>query len=123
VLPADCGEFPFTSAAQFTLHSIATRRRPASAEALDESSELEQIRHTEERTLLAHHQLRIRSNEVGPLYRNRADGCLVHPQQQASARAIVPLTYANELLSTQWMKRVRHANKARRSDRSLCILD
>jgi hypothetical protein len=67
VLPAACGGFVFTYAAQFTLHSIAAHHRPASAEVLDKSSELEQIRHAQERALLAHHQLRIRSNEVGPL--------------------------------------------------------
>jgi hypothetical protein len=122
-LSARCGVFAFTAAAQFALHLIGRLHRIASAEPIDQSSELHKVRNAEERALLAHDHLRIRGNEVGPLRRNGADGLPIDPQQNASSVAGIALAYANEILSTQGVKRMRDAYKARRWNRNICILD
>jgi hypothetical protein len=93
------------------------------AEPLHQSREFHQVRHAEERALLAHDHLRIWRNEVCPLRRNGADALAIDLQEQASSRAVVPLAHANQLLSAQGVKRMRDAHKARRCDRSICILD
>jgi hypothetical protein len=51
-----------------------------SAELVYESSKFDQIRHAEERSVLAHDDLWVKSNEVRPLRRNRADGLVIDPQ-------------------------------------------
>ena len=122
-MSARCGVFAFTVAAQFALHIIGRLHRIASAEPLDQSSELHKVRNAEKCALLAHDHLRIRSDNVGPLRRNRAAGFPIDPQQQASAIAGIALAYANELLSTQGVKRMRDAYKARGWNRNICILD
>jgi len=73
--------------------------------------------------MLAYDDLRVRRNEIGPLQRNRADGRILDLQQKAPSIGVAPLAHANEFLAAQWMKRVRDAHKARRCDRSMCILN
>lgn len=93
------------------------------SEAIYQQRELQQVRHAEERALLAQDHLRIRRNEVGPLWRNGTHGLAIDPQEEASPIAGVPLAHAHQLLSAQRVKRMGDAHKARRCDRSIRILD
>ena len=76
--------------------------------------EVEQIRHAEERTVLAYDDFRIRGGKIRPLRQNRADSHLVNLQQQTPAVNVVALAHADELIAAQWMKWVRDAYKTRR---------
>ena len=80
---------------------------------LHQPREFEQIRHAKERTMLAQDDLRIGSNEIRPLRRNRADGHIIDSQQETSSIAVVPLAHAGELFAPMWMERVRDAHKTR----------
>jgi hypothetical protein len=71
----------------------------------------------------AHDDLRIRSNAVRPLWRNRANGYIIDAEQQTLSIAVVPLTYARELPAAERMERVRYPHKARGCDRLACISD
>ena len=73
--------------------------------------------------MLAYHDLRVRSDEIRPLLRNSADCPIIDLQQQTPSIKIASLAHASELSATQWMKRVRDANKTRCWDRNTCILD
>ena len=73
--------------------------------------------------MLAYNNLQVRSNEVRPLRRNRADGRIIDSEQETSSITVVPLAHAGELFAAQWMERVRDAHKARRWDRGTCTLD
>ena len=120
---AVCGVFSLTLAAEFTLHTICLLQRITSAQLIYQPCEFQQIRHAEERTLRADDDLRIRSHEIRPLRWNRADGRLIDLQQESSARPVVPLAHARELLAAERMEWVRDAHKARRCDCNTCILD
>jgi len=85
----------------------------ALAELVHKPRKFEQIRHAEERTVLAYDDFRIRGGKIRPLRQNRADRHLIHLQQQTLAVNVVALAHANELLAVQRMKRVRDAYKAR----------
>src|SRR5271170_4575163 len=69
----------------------------------------------------AHDNLRIRSNEIRPLRRNRANGAIIDTEQQTLPIAVVPLTYARELLAAERMKRMRYPHKTRGCVRIICI--
>ena len=73
--------------------------------------------------MLAYDDLRVRSNEIRPLRRNRADGCIIDLQQKTSSIAVVPFTYASDLLAAERMERMRDAYKTRGCDRSSCTRD
>jgi hypothetical protein len=98
-------------------------KRIASAELIYELCQCQQIRHTEEGTMLTYDNLWIRSLEIRPLRRNRADGRIIDLQQETSSIAVVPLAHGSELFATQGVKRVGDAHKTRRCDRRTCILD
>lgn len=95
----------------------------ALVELIHQPCEFEQIRHTEERTVVAHDDFRIRSGKVRPLRRNRADCSVIYLQQQALSIKVVALTDADKLLAAKRMKRVRDTYKMRRCDRGTCILE
>jgi hypothetical protein len=118
-----CGVFSLTLAAEFPLHTVCRLHRIASAQLLYQPGEFQQIRHAEERTLLADDDLRVRSNEIRPLRWNRADGSIIDAQQETSSITVVPLAHASELFAAEWMEWVRDAHKTRRCDRSACTLD
>jgi hypothetical protein len=90
---------------------------------LHQSSELDEIRDTEERALLAHYDFWIRGDDVGPLWGHRAKGLLIDLQQEAPPVAAIPLANAGKLLSAVGMERMSDPNKTRGSDRSSCTLD
>jgi hypothetical protein len=75
-----CGVVSFTTAAKLTLRIIWLLPRITLAELIYQAFEFQQIRHAEERTILAYDDLRIGSNEIRPLRRNRADGDIIDPE-------------------------------------------
>ena len=91
-------------------------KRITSAELIYELCQCQQIRHTEDGTMLTYDDLRIRSHEIRPLGRNRADGHIIDLQQETSSIAVVPLADASELFAAQWVKRMGDANKTCRCD-------
>jgi len=93
------------------------------AELLYKPCQFQQIRHAEERPVLAYGDLRVRSTEIRPLRRNRANGRLIDSQQQTFPIAVVPVAHARELLAVKWMKRVCDAYKTHRCDRNTCTLE
>ena len=117
------GVISFTSAAEFTLHTFCLLHRLTSAKLFDQPGEFQQVRHAEERPLLADDELRVRHHEIRPLRRNRRDGRFIDLQQEPSARPVVPLAHARELLAAEGMEWVRDAYKTRRCDRSARTLD
>ena len=50
------------------------------AELIDQPREFQQVCHAEERTMLTYDDLRVNSNEIRPLQRNRADSRIIDPQ-------------------------------------------
>lgn len=123
MLPGICGVFSFTSAAEFTLHSICLLHRITSCQLLDQPGEFHQIRHAEKRPLLADDEFQVRRHKIRPLRRHGTDGRLINAQQEPSPIPVVPLAYARKLLAAEGMEGVRDAHKTRRCDRSVCILD
>ena len=108
-----CGRFPFT------LNPDTT----PPAELFYQLCEFQQIRHAEKRTIPAYDDLRIRSNEIRPLRRNRADGDIIDPEQETSSITVVSLAHASDLPAAERMKRMRDAHKTHRWDRITCILN
>jgi hypothetical protein len=80
------------------------------AELIYKPCEFQQIRHAEERAMLAYNDLRGVRDEIRPLLRNRAYGPLIDLQQQTPSVGVAPLAHASKLFATQWMKRVRDAD-------------
>jgi hypothetical protein len=85
--------------------------------------EFQQIRKAEKRTMPAHDDLRIGSNVIRPLWRDRANGYIIDAEQQTLSIAVVPLTYAWELFAAERMERMRYPHKARGCNRLACISD
>lgn len=118
-----CGIFRFTFAAEFTLRTVLPFRRLTPGELIDQPRKVQQIRHPEQRSMLAQDDLRIRSDQIRPLLRNRADRSIIYLQQQTPSIRVAPLPNTSELFATKWVERMRDAHKTRRCDRSTCILD
>jgi hypothetical protein len=68
-----------------------------------------------------HDDLWIRRNEIRPLWRDRANGYIIDPDQKALSIAVVPLAYARELPAAERMERMRYPHKTRGCDRITCI--
>ena len=88
--------------------SVRNRGGVASAEASYQSSEFHQVHNAEQCAPLAHDDLRIWRDEVCPLRCNGANGLIIDPQEEPHAVPVVSLTHAGELLSAEWMERVRY---------------
>ncbi len=117
------GIFSVTTAAYFPLHHIGSLLRTASPEPVYQTGEFQQVCHAEECPLLAKNGLRIRGDEIRPLWRNRAHRFVVDFQQEARAGAVRPLAHTGELAPAERMKRMRDTNKPRRCDGNVRILD
>ena len=89
---------------------------------LYEFGELQQIRHSQERTPASDDDLGIGRDNVGPLPRHRANDIFVHAEQEPRAVPIVSFADAHELPPAQRVERVRHPHKTRCCDRRACIL-
>ncbi|MGC2517571.1 MAG: hypothetical protein WA373_00475 [Burkholderiales bacterium] len=116
------GVFSFTVAAKLTLRIIWLLPRITLAELICQAFEFQQIRHTEKRTILAYDDLRIGSNEIRPLRRNRADRGIIDPDQEASSVTVVSLANASDLPPAERMEWMRDAHKTHPWDRSTCTL-
>jgi hypothetical protein len=92
------------------------------AELIYQAFEFQQIRHAEERTILAYDDLRVGSNEIRPLRRNRADRDIIDPEQEPPSVPVESLAHANDLPTAERMERVRDPHKTHRCDRSTCTL-
>jgi hypothetical protein len=68
-----------------------------------------------------HGDLWIRSNDIRPLWWDRANDGIIDTEQEALSIAVVALAYARELSATERMKRMRHSHKTRGCDRITCI--
>ena len=107
-----CGVFSLTDAAQFTLHISRLPQRSALDHLVHKSSEFEQIRYAEQRTLLAEDDLRVGGGQIRPLQRNGANRDLIDPEQEPSSVTVVSLAHASQLFAAKRMERVRDAHKA-----------
>ena len=70
---------------EISLHASRRLATVLSAELIHKPRQFQQIRHAEERTMLAYDDLRVRSNEVRPLRRNGADRRIIDLQQKTSS--------------------------------------
>ena len=105
-----------------TLRIVWLLSRITLAELIYQTFEFQQIRHAEERTILAYDDLRIGYNEIRPLRRNRADRDIIDPEQETSSVTVVSLARASDLPAAERMERMRDAHKTHRWDRSTCTL-
>jgi hypothetical protein len=90
------------------------------AEPIYQAFEFQQIRHAEERTILAYDDLGIGSNEIRPVRRNRAHRDIIDPEQETSSVTVVSLAHASDLPAAERMERMGDAHKTHRWDRSTC---
>jgi len=81
-----------------TLRIVWLLSRITLAELIYQAFEFQQIRHAEERTILAYDDLRIGSNDIRPLRRNRADRDIIDPEQETSSVTVVSLAHATTSL-------------------------
>ena len=93
------------------------------AELIYQAFEFQQICHAEERAVLAYDDLRVESNEIRPLRRNRADRDIIDPEQETSSVTVVALAHTRELLAAERMERMRDPHKTRNCDRNICTRD
>jgi hypothetical protein len=91
-------------------------------EVLHQLSECQKILYPDQRASLPNDHLWIGSDEVGPLPRHRAYAIRTDAQQEPHSIPVIPLAGADELLSAERVKRVRHAHKTRRCVRRACNL-
>jgi|HubBroStandDraft_6_1064221.scaffolds.fasta_scaffold204426_3 hypothetical protein len=112
---------PLTSAAKLGLHTIDAPAALPVSQARHETRELQQVRNAKERATLPNDDFRIRVVGVGPLRRNRANRLIGDAQQKPLAGSVEPLAHTNELSPTQWVKRMGHTHKTRRTRGRICI--
>ena len=112
----------FYSSGEIDLTHSRLLSRITLAELIYQAFEFQQIRHAEERTILAYDDLRIGSNEIRPLRRNRADRDIIDSEQETSSVTVVSLAHASDLPAAERMERMRDAHKMHRWDRSTCTL-
>ena len=84
----------YTCGAIYLTHHGSSLGQTAPAKPIYEASEFQQVCNTEERPLLTHDDLRIGSDNVSPMRRNRANGFIVDLQQQSFPIAVIPLAHA-----------------------------
>ena len=109
-----CGVFLFTRAAKLTLRIVWPLPRITLADLIYQAFEFQQIRHAEERTILAYDDLRIGSNAIRPLRRDRADRDIIDPEQETSSVTVVSLAHASDLPAAERVERMRDAHKTHR---------
>ena len=113
----------FTYAAELALHLIGHLPRLASAQSIQEAGEIQQVRDSEKGAPSAEDDLRVRVNEVCPMWGNRVNAPIITRQQKSRAVAVIPLAHANPGLAAKRMEGMCYPHKTRRSDRNICILD
>jgi hypothetical protein len=86
------------------------------------AGQFRQVRDPEQRAALPHDDLRIGSDDVGPLPRNRTDCAVLEAQQQAPAGPVVSLADTDGWQAAERMKGVGYQNLLRGSEGNACIL-
>jgi hypothetical protein len=113
------GIFTLTTAAQSALQFISRRLRMTLAQVFYQPSELQEIRHPEQRTVPAQDDFRVRRYEIRPLSGHGADGFLINPQKETPTISIRPLAQNGELLPAERVERMSDPHKACRCDRTI----
>jgi hypothetical protein len=90
---------------------------------IDQSGQIEQVRHTHDGSVASQDHLRIGWHDVGPLLGNGAHPVAIGGQQQPTAVPVGSLTDADEFLTAEGMERMRHAHKPRRASRTGCTME
>jgi hypothetical protein len=102
-LPYRCGRIILTFGRSLASAPLAKTRH--------QNGQLQQVRDAQEGTPLPHNNLKIRSDRVRPLRRNRANDGLVDLQQQPLTRAVIPLPDAKERPAAERVERMRYPYK------------
>jgi hypothetical protein len=113
----------FTTAAEFTLHSIGRLSRLAFADTAQQSGQIQQVCDPQERPALTHDDLRIRCYQIRPLWGNRANGPILSLEQESPPVAVVPFAHTGERLPAEWMEGMRYPHKGHACNGNACILD
>jgi hypothetical protein len=116
-----CGINPLTMAAKLDLHTLGAPTTLPVSQTRHQIGELQQVGNAKERPTLPNEDLRIRVVGVSPLRWSRANRLIVDAQQKPLAGSVEPLAHADELPPTQWVKRMGHTHKARRTRGRICI--
>jgi hypothetical protein len=87
-----------------------------------EAGQFHQVRDPEQRAALPHENLRIGSDSVGPLRRNRTECAVIKAQQQAPSGSVVSFADADGRPSAERMKGVGYKNMLRGSEGNACFL-
>jgi hypothetical protein len=90
-----CGVFVLTYAAKLALHFIGRLLCLTPAQPSQKAAEIDQIRDSEKGPPSAEDDLRVRVNEVCPMWGNRVDAPIITLQQKPRAVAVIPLAHAN----------------------------
>jgi hypothetical protein len=101
---------------------ILTLRPARDGYARHKAGQFSQIHEPEQRAALPHDNLRIGSDDVGPLRRHRADCAVVKAQQQAPTGRVASLADTDSWPPGERMKGVSYENKLRASEGNACIL-
>jgi len=108
----------FTNAAYLSLHCV----RPACGNACHEAGQFRQLHESEQRAALPQYDLRIWSDGVSPLRRNRTDCAIIEAQQQAPAGPVVSLADTDGSPPSKRMEGVGYDDMLRGSEGNACIL-
>ena len=101
---------------------ILTDTRPAFGHAGHEAGQFHQIYEPEQSARLPHDDLRVGSDGVGPLRRNRTDCAVIKAQQEALTLAVGPFANAGASPSAERVKGVGYKNLLRGSNGNVCFL-
>ena len=117
--PQQSGINCFTKAAELSLQCI----RSARGQARYKAGQFRQVRDPEQRAASPHDDLRIGSDDIGPLRRNGADYAVVEAQQQAPTSPVVALADTDGWPADERMKGVGYENTLHACDGNACILE
>jgi hypothetical protein len=116
-----CGINYFTSAAKLSLHIPEASQSPLPGKTRHQTGKLQQVQDAKKCASLPHNDVRIRSDGVGPLRWNGANGPIIGTQQQPLAGAVIAFADAGELTAGERMEGMGYADKLRRSGGNACI--
>ena len=86
---------------------------PFRRQARHQTGEFHQVRNSEQRPPLSHQDFGIRRSHVGPLWRNRANGSVVHTQQKSLAGPVMAFADADKLPAAEGVEGMNYADKMR----------
>ena len=94
---------------------------PLYGQARHKAGEFQQVHDPEKRPPTSHEDFRIRRDGVSPLRWNRADGFVVHTQQEPLAKPVIAFPNTDELLVGKRMEGMSYPDKMLRSGKNVCI--